>query len=185
MKKEKLKPAIEAALFMSNEPLTVKKISKLFKSNPETVEVVLDELKEKYDDQKHGVHVLKTDRGYQIRVKPEFVSHVRTLTPHKDLGKGMLRVLAMVAYKQPITQSEIVKVIGNRTYEYVKRLQERGLIKTIKQGRTKALIATREFANYFGLENTEDLKRFFDEIAEEIPKISENTEKNTTVEMNE
>jgi chromosome segregation and condensation protein ScpB len=46
----------------------------------------------------------------------------------------------------------------------VKRLEERGLIKTVKHSRTKALIATKEFANYFGLENPEDIKKFFEEM---------------------
>jgi segregation and condensation protein B len=75
-------------------------------------------------------------------------------------------VLALVAYKQPITQSQIVKVIGNRAYDYVKILEQRGMIRTEKHSRTKALIATKEFANYFGLESTEDLKKFFKEMAE-------------------
>lgn len=167
MKKEKLRPAIESALFMANEPISARRIAILFKTNPDTVRGVIDELKIKYQEEEHGLYILETDRGYQMRVKPEFAPFVRGLTPYKDLGKGMLRVLAMVAYKQPITQSEIVKVIGNRTYEYVKRLQERGLIKTVRQGRTKALMATKEFANYFGLEKTEDLKKYFEEIAEQ------------------
>jgi segregation and condensation protein B len=167
MRQENLKAAIEAALFMTSEPISLRKLSNLFKISPEKARIIIEELKIKFEQEEHGIHILETEQGYQMKVKPEFTSFVRTLTPYKDLGKGMLRVLAMVAYKQPITQSEIVKVIGNRTYEYVKRLQERGLIKTEKHGRTRALIATKEFANYFGLESTEDLKKFFDEITEE------------------
>jgi segregation and condensation protein B len=124
---------------------------------------------------------LETSIGYQIRVKPELVSAVSNLTPYRDLGKGLLRVLALVAYKQPITQSEIVKVIGNRTYEYVKRLEERGLIKTMKHSRTKALVATKEFANYFGLENPEDAKKFFEDMEKE-EKVSTNEEEYSSVE---
>ena len=95
----------------------------------------------------------------QWKVEPDYVQMVRPLTPYNDLSRGLLRVLALVAYKQPITQSDIVKVLGNRAYEYVKKLEGRGLVNTVKHGRTKALVATKEFANYFGLEKTEDLKK--------------------------
>lgn len=164
---EKLKAAIEAALFMTNQPISLEKLSKILKRSPEKIKLTIEEFKKEFQKEEHGIHVIETDSGYQIRVKPELVSSVSNLTPYRDLGRGLLRVLALVAYKQPITQSEIVKVLGNRTYEYVKRLEERGLIKTVKHSRTKALIATKEFANYFGLENPEDAKKFFDDIEKE------------------
>jgi len=164
MKPERLKSAIEAALYMSNDPISIEQLAKMFKVELNDVKEVISELKGEFQEAHHGIHLLETSMGYQIRVKPEFASQVRHLTPYQDLGRGLLRVLALVAYKQPITQSEVVKVIGNRAYEYVKRLEERGLIKTVKHSRTKALIATKEFANYFGLENPEDIKKFFEEM---------------------
>ena len=167
MRQERLKSAIEAALYMSNDPISAEELAKMFKSDVSEVKVVINELRKEFEDIHHGVHLLETSTGYQIRVKPEFAPMVRNLTPYQDLGRGLLRVLALVAYKQPITQSEVVKVIGNRAYEYVKKLEERGLIKTVKHSRTKALIATKEFANYFGFENPEDIKKFFKEIIKE------------------
>ena len=164
MKDEKLKSLVEAALYMSNEPVSVEQLAKMFKIDKEKIKEVVVEIKRGLEDSSHGIYVLETAQGYQIRVKPQFAPSVRRLTPYKELGRGLLRVLALVAYKQPITQSEIVKVIGNRTYEYVKILQEKGLIKAIKQSRTKALVPTKEFANYFGLEKPEDVKKFFEGI---------------------
>ncbi len=167
MRDEKLKSAVEAALFMTHKPIPIEKLSKMFKTDSEKIKEIIEEFKKEFGKPEHGVHVIETSAGYQIRVKPELASSVKTLTPYRDLGRGLLRVLALVAYKQPITQAEIVKVIGNRTYEYVKRLEQRGLIKTMKHSRTKALIATKEFANYFGLENPEDAKKFFEDVSKE------------------
>jgi segregation and condensation protein B len=164
MRTERLKSAVEAALYMCNDPISAEELARMFKSDTSEVKEVLNELKKEFEETRHGVHLLETSAGFQIRVKPELAPLVRNLTPYQDLGRGLLRVLALVAYKQPITQSEVVKVIGNRAYEYIKRLEERGLIKTVKHSRTKALIATKEFANYFGLENPEDIKKFFDEM---------------------
>jgi segregation and condensation protein B len=167
MREQKLKSAVEAALYMANEPISIKQMSKMFNTDSEKIREVVEALKKELESSEHGIYILETTSGYQIRVKPKLDPLVRKLTPYKDLGRGLLRVLALVAYKQPITQSEIVKVIGNRTYEYVKRLKERGLINTVKQGRTKALTPTKEFANYFGLEKPEDIKKFFEEYKEE------------------
>jgi segregation and condensation protein B len=168
-----LRSLIEAALYMSNEPVSVEQMSKMFKADKEKIKEAVDELKKEMEDSGHGIYVLETTQGFQIRVKPQYAKSVRKLTPYKDLGRGLLRVLALVAYKQPITQAEIVKVIGNRTYEYVKVLTERGLIKAIKQSRTKALVPTKEFANYFGLENPEDVKKFFEDMEVEAKEIEE------------
>lgn len=179
MTDEKLKASIEAALFMANQPISIEKLSKILKRSPERIKVAIEEFRQELQKEEHGIHVIETSAGYQIRVKPELVSSVSNLTPYRDLGRGLLRVLALVAYKQPITQSEIVKVLGNRTYEYVKRLEERGLIKTVKHSRTKALIATKEFANYFGLENPEDAKKFFEDMEKEEPETRENSSVDT------
>ncbi len=159
-----LKPLIEAALFMTNDIISAYRLSRMFKVSPNIIQNVIDKIKEEYDDPNHGIYVFGTSEGYQMKVKPDYVSKVRGLTPYKDLSRGLLKVLALVAYKQPITQSQIVKVIGNRAYDYVKKLESKGLIKTEKSGRSKALIATKEFANYFGLETTEDFKKFFEEM---------------------
>ncbi|MFH1229110.1 MAG: SMC-Scp complex subunit ScpB [Candidatus Aenigmatarchaeota archaeon] len=169
MKSDKLKSAIEAALYMCNDPISVESLAKMFKADSIEVKAVLDEVKAEFEGEHHGVHLLETPTGYHIRVKPHLAPMVRNLTPYQDLGRGLLRVLALIAYKQPITQSEVVKVIGNRAYDYVKRLEERGMIKTVKHSRTKALVATKEFANYFGLENPEDIKKFFKDMVKENP----------------
>ncbi|MCD6477111.1 MAG: SMC-Scp complex subunit ScpB [Candidatus Aenigmarchaeota archaeon] len=160
----KLKPLIEAALFMSSDALSLEKMRKIFHKDVDLIKLTIDQLKKEYNNNiEKGMYILETAEGYQLKVKPEYLKYVATLTPHKDLSRGLLKVLALVAYKQPITQSQIVKVIGNRTYDYVKKLERKGLIRTVKSGRTKALIATKEFANYFGLQSTEDFKRFFEE----------------------
>ncbi|MBU5690344.1 MAG: SMC-Scp complex subunit ScpB, partial [Candidatus Aenigmatarchaeota archaeon] len=60
------------------------------------------------------------------------------------------RALGIIALKQPATQSDVVKIQGNKAYGYIKELEKRGLIKTEKFGRTRKLITTKEFERYFG-----------------------------------
>ncbi|HIQ49951.1 MAG TPA: SMC-Scp complex subunit ScpB [Nanoarchaeota archaeon] len=156
------KALIEAALFMSTKPLSIKELTKIANSSEEEIKNILEELKKEFESPERGVHLIKMGNGYKLYVKPEYVRFVRHLTPYSDMKKGHLRVLALVAYKNGITQSEIVKVIGNRTYEYVRELIERGLIRAVKEGRTIKLLPTKEFANYFGLKTPEEAKKFFE-----------------------
>jgi len=159
-----LKAKVEAALFMSNEPIALRQLARIVGRRTEIVARAVFELRDSLKDGNRGLYILENSQGYQMKVKPDYVSIVRPLTPYQDLSRGLLRVLALIAYKQPITQSEVVKVIGNRAYSYVKKLEQRGLIGTIKHGRTKALVATKEFANYFGLEDVNDLRKFFEDM---------------------
>lgn len=163
------KALVESALFMANEPLSLKELGQLIEDE-KMAKIIIEEIKKELAKEERGLILIESKEGYQLRVKPEYVPMVRHLTPYQDLNKGLLRVLALVAYKQPITQSEIVKVIGNRTYEYVHELESRGLIRAVKQSRTKALIATKEFASYFGMEKPEDAKKFFEKIGSEAKK---------------
>ncbi len=88
------------------------------------------------------------------------------LTPHADLSRGLLRVLSIIAYHEPISQSDIVKVIGNRTYDYIKELEEKGLVKTEKKSRTKLISTTPHFEEYFGAKKHE-IKKEFEESVED------------------
>ena len=167
MERKNRKPMLEAILFQSHEALPPERLAKLMDIDIVRVKDLLEEFKKELQNEDRGIHLIDTSEGWQLRVKPDYVKYVRGLTPYHDLSKGLLRVLALVAYKQPITQSEIVKVIGNRAYEYVKILEQKGMIRTVKSGRTKALIATKGFAEYFGLESPDDAKKLFESILKE------------------
>jgi len=164
------KPILEAALFMAQNAVPADRLARMIDVDIVRLKELVEELKKDLQDENRGIHLIESDEGYQLRVKPDYVKYVRSLTPFKDLNRGLLRVLAMVASQQPITQSQIVKVIGNRTYEYVKILEKKGMIRTIKTGRTKALVATKGFADYFGLESPEDAKKLFENLPPEPEK---------------
>ncbi len=156
---------LEAILFTTNDPLSIEKLSKHVRSNKERVDEMLKALAERYSKEDSGL-TLSGIGGYRLIVKPEFLENVADLTPHADLSRGLLRVLAIIAYHEPIKQSDIVKVIGNRTYEYVKELEHRGLVKVEKKSRTKMIATTPQFEEYFG-KKKEELKKEFTENKDE------------------
>jgi segregation and condensation protein B len=156
---------LEAILFTTDEPLKIEKLQKDLKAQKEEIEKMLEILKDKYNKSDFGIK-LSDIGGYKLVVKPEYVSKVSHLTPHADLSRGLLRVLSIIAYHEPIKQSDIVKVVGNRTYEYVKELEEHGLIKSERKSRTKLLSTTPHFEDYFGAKKHE-LKKTFGESEKE------------------
>lgn len=167
------KALLEAALFMSDKPLSAERLSKMVGVGSEQeVEQLVAQLQKELTSEQHGIELLKTPEGYELRVKQEYRAIVAKLAPLADLSDGMLRTLAIVAAKQPIKQSTIVKYQGNKTYGYVVSLEEKGLIKTEKAARTKIITTTPDFERYFGKSN-EEIKRMLESKSEAKGEIKE------------
>jgi len=168
------KALVEAALFVSETPVTVQKLSKICGiSSTKVIEEIIVEIKKEYDSESHGIQIVLTGEGYQFQVKDGFLDKVSSLTTYSDVSKGELRTLSIVALRQPITQSEIIKIQGNKAYNYIKNLERRKLIRTEKKGRTKAINTTKEFERYFG-KSLKEIKEKLKQV-ENPPEISLNT----------
>lgn len=148
------KKLVEAALFMASKPLQTEQISKITGVPLKEAQKILEELRKDYEKNAKGIEIIYMPDGWQMRVKPEILPKVAHLTPYSDLREGHKRTLALVAYKEPIKQSEIVKIQGNKAYNYIKFLRKKGLIKTEKEGRTIKISLTKEFERYLGIERS-------------------------------
>jgi len=144
------KATIEAALFISDKPLTVEQLNKTTGVHQEEVARIVEQIRIDLEVGEHGYELVETPEGYEYRVRQEYREKVAKLAPFADLSVGMMRTLAIVAAKQPVKQSLIVKYQGNKTYKYVQKLEDKGLIKSEKFRRTKLLQTTPEFEKYFG-----------------------------------
>lgn len=160
---------VEALVFASPEPLTLKQLFKLLDSEPkEEVLAALEELKRGYQ-RSGGLQLVEVASGYQIVTRPELHEWVRRLfherTAHK-LSVQSLETLAVIAYKQPVTAMEIAEIRGVNTTGVIGTLLERGLVKISgrKQvvGRPFLYSTTREFLDRFGLKDLTDLPKVED-----------------------
>ncbi len=150
MEKDK-KALLEAALFMSPDPLTLNALLKVTEiASKKELKDLLEQIKQEYDIDTKGIELAITQEGYQFKVKDNFINQVSSLTPHSDLTGGMLRTLGLVALRQPMAQSKIVKIQGNKSYGYIKKLEKKGLVISEKVSKTKILRTTKEFERYFG-----------------------------------
>lgn len=146
------KKLIEAALFMSSRTMSADEIVKITGIKPKSVEKLLEDLRREYAAECKGVEIVRNPEGWEMRVKPDVLPKVAHLTPYSELRDGHKRTLALVVYKEPVKQSHVVEIQGNKAYKYIKTLRKKGLLKAEKSGRTINLTVTKEFERYFGLD---------------------------------
>lgn len=149
---------LEAALFVSDKTISLEKLSSIINSTQEEVKQLIVKIQQELTKEDRGIELTETPEGYEFRIKSEYRNAVAMLAPFSDLGEGMLRTLAIVTVKQPIKQSIIVHYQGNKAYGYIVELENKGLIKTEKSGRTKLVTTTDDFEKYFG-KSSEELKK--------------------------
>ncbi len=150
------KALVEAALFVSDKPLSIHRLSNIIGiGSQQEIKKLLDEISKDVEEDDRGVYLIETPEGYELRIKPEYRDIVARLAPFSDLSDGMMRTLAIVAVKQPVKQSLIVRYQGNKAYGYIAELEKKGLVKTEKFSRTKIISTTPDFEKYFGKSSIE------------------------------
>lgn len=157
---------VEAVLFAAAKPISLEELAKLSRIDHDKVKQAIALLRARYQDSRHGI-TLSEMGGYRLIVKREYLDRVQALTK-SDLSKGPLRVLSIIAYHEPVKQSDIVKIIGNRTYEYVKHLEQLGFIRFERKAKTKLLSTTPHFESYFSV-NKEQLKKVLADVEKSQP----------------
>jgi len=164
-----LKAIVEALIFASPEPLTLKAMCKLLEAETkEDVQAALADLKEDYR-RPGGLQLAEVAGGYQIVTRSDLHEWVRQLFHERTtqrLTVQALETLAVIAYRQPITALEITEVRGVNTSGVLNTLLERHLIKIVgrKQvvGRPFMYATTKEFLIRFGLNELGDLPKVED-----------------------
>jgi segregation and condensation protein B len=164
-----LKAIIEALIFASPDPVTLKTLGKLLDTEPkEDIAAAIEALKLDYE-RAGGLQMVEVAGGYEITTRPELHEWVRRLFHERTTQKlsvAALETLAVIAYKQPVTAPEIAEIRGVNTGGVVGTLVERKLIKIVgrKQvvGRPFLYGTTREFLERFGLNDISDLPKVED-----------------------
>lgn len=178
----KIQLIVEALLFASPEPLTQNKINLIFDEDPPNLDNCVQALSEKYSSSDFGIEILHVAGGYQIRTKPEHDIYVRRLlnkTGQLHLSQAALETLSIVAYKQPISRSDVEAIRGVDCSGVLKTLLKKTLIKIRGRdegpGRPLMYATTDEFLQAFGLSRLADLPKLKEvaELLEEQPALTE------------
>ncbi len=163
---------LEAALFASPRPMAVEELAALDPAaTPAAVQAALDEIREHYDVDGHGVALVAVGAGWQILTRPEYTEAIEraqfAVRPQR-LSPAALETLAIIAYRQPIGRAEVAEIRGVDVGAVLKNLHERGLVDVVGRseglGRPLLYGTTSLFLEQFGLRHLEELPRS-DELA--------------------
>lgn len=183
-------PHIEALIFASDKALSATEITELIntalgfiedRADTEQVQAAIEGIKEKYDSEFYAFELKQSGGGWQFLTKPEYHKTVALINGDKfikRLSTASLETLSIIAYKQPITKSEIESIRGVNCDYAVQKLLEKDLV--IISGRNEDAVGkpliyatSKSFMDYFGINSADELPKISEVFLEEMVKATE------------
>lgn len=159
-----IKAALEAMMFIWGEPLSAKVAAEVLNEDLEIIYTCFQELQKNYDNEEKGIRIRQVEKAFQFVSHPEYSDYIERLcTPIKKrrLSQSALEVLAIVAYKQPVTKGEIDSIRGIKSDRVMEGLLSRELVKEVGRtngiGRPILYGTTEDFLKYFGFTSIKEL----------------------------
>ncbi|MEM1513544.1 MAG: SMC-Scp complex subunit ScpB [Candidatus Thermoplasmatota archaeon] len=150
-----VKKVIEAILFASGKLVSKEDIKKFFLFKDKEIEDAIMQLKEQYKDS--AIEIIESENRYAMQVRDRYVEYTKKFAP-LEIPKNLLKTLSIIAYHQPIKQSDLRKILGEKVYEHIKELQKKGFLKLHDHGRTKIIETSQFFYDYFGFDKKDKEK---------------------------
>lgn len=145
---------VEAVLFSAGKALGVEDIVRLTGLDADRVKAHLRKLAKDYDARESAVEVTPIGTKWTMQIRAEYTERARTFAP-PEIDRDLLKTAALIAYHQPLLQSDLFDMIGEKVYEHTQALERVGLINRKPSGRSLSLTTTRYFAEFFGLKATD------------------------------
>jgi len=159
-----IKSALESMMFIWGQPLNIKDAADIFNVDKKEIYSCFKELQEEYEKDGRGIVIREINKSFQFTTRAENIGYIEQLcTPvkHKRLSQSALEVLAIVAYKQPVTRGEIESVRGIKCERVLEGLMKKSLITEVGRadavGRPILYGTTDEFLKSFGFESLKEL----------------------------
>lgn len=156
--KEDLKK-LEAVFFISGRYLSMQELISLSDLNPIIIRELIEKLQEKYEKEDSAIEIVEKNKFWKMDVRPEYSYIVNKIaTGQSEFSKAEQETLAIIAYKQPIKQSVIIKIRGNKAYDHIKKFVDLDLIKRKKTGHTHEISLSNDFYDYFNVQSSGKLQ---------------------------
>ncbi len=160
----KIEAAIEAVLFAAGEAVTVEQLSGAFGHDADTIRKLVHHMMDRYDEADRGIRIVEIEDGFQLCTKNEYYEVLSKLlhVPKKHmLTDVQLETLSIIAYKQPITRTEIEAIRGVSCVHAINKLVEYHLIEEVGRldtlGKPILFGTTEDFLRGFGVKSTDEL----------------------------
>lgn len=186
MEQEHLKQVLEALLFVSSKPLTAKDLAKAASEAENLVSAALEKMAE--ERKNHGIILLESNGQYQLSTSSKVSKYVKDFLNaelREKLTDAIVEVLGIIAYRQPISKTEIEAIRGVNSQYSLRHLLMRGLVEKVSNptdARSFLYQTTSEFLQHLGLSSNKDLPEFESLVSAiklpETPQVNEVTQVN-------
>ena len=156
---------LEATLFGAGRSMSVSELSTALGYDEDEMLDSLYSLRSTLKRRRGGaLQVAEVGDRWAIEVKPDIASHLPKETK-TEIPQKLLKAAALIAYHQPMPQSRLVELLGQKAYDYVRELAQLGMVDRRKDGNTRRLSTTRRFSETFGCHYTDrkKVKKWFRE----------------------
>ena len=158
------KSALESMMFVMGEAIEVKDAASILETSREEIRELFNELKDEYEMEPRGIRIRQLDDSYGFVTNIEndvFIRKLCTPVRIKRLSQAALEVLAIIAYRQPVTRGEIDSIRGIKSERVIEGLSDKGLVEAVGRsegvGRPVLYGTTKEFLAKFGFSSLDDL----------------------------
>lgn len=168
---------VEAVLFAVGKEISSERIASLCSLPASEVEAAMSRLISRYAQLGNSLHIVKKENGWKLTVKDNYVPLVSSIVSSTELERPLMETLAVIAWRYPVVQSEVVKLRNAKAYEHMKQLEGMGFVDKEKYGRTFRLKLTKKFFEYFDLPSEEAKQAFLKHVSSEVLKEAEEVDK--------
>ena len=168
---EDLKSRIEAILFSVGKKILLDDIAKHARLyDKELIKKILYELQQDYESRNSPMMVVEEGDSWKLIVREKYLSYVKKIVGETELPKSTMETMAIIAWKSPALQSEIVEIRSNKAYNHIDDLEKAGFIIKEKHGRSYLLRLSQKFFDYFDIKNEDEIKSKFERFKEKALK---------------
>jgi segregation and condensation protein B len=183
---------VESLLFISGEPMDFKKLGKLMGENEEAVRGICLKLSDEYRSRNSGIRIMTSEDSVQMvtaKENSEAVDSFLKMDIEGDLSRSALETISIIAYRGPMTRSEIEEIRGVNCSFTLRQLAIRGLVERVdnpSDSRSYLYKVSLDFLRHMGMEKIEDLPRYQELREKELiaERIAKNSEMENAVEDN-
>ena len=153
---KKEKRIIESVIFSASQPVSIKEIKEATQLSTKKIKETLNELIKDYNVDRRNdtsMEIVKAGNKYIMQLKNDYIDKSIMLSK-PEINDDLLKTLSLIAFHQPIKQSNLRRMIGQKIYDQVDELVSMKIINSKKHGSTEMLTTTKLFPEYFGIEST-------------------------------
>jgi len=161
---KELKDKVHAVLFAAGRTVSLEELTELCDAEEGFIKEALRDLKEDFEEQDSPLFLTQEENGWKLTIREKHLGMVKDITPHMEMGRPVLETLAVIAWKQPVLQAEVIHIRGSGAYEHIAELTHLGFLNKDKEGRSYKLRVTEKFREYFDLPDKEAVKQIFKDI---------------------